>query len=986
MASWPDESLLHDCQTDLRRLVTFVSIGSHSALLSNRILLRHSPGARMRLLQISLFALLFPSIAAGQAPTIGGCPSFPANSIWNAAIDTLPLHANSATYIASISANTGLRYDVSMPVNFVSGTQPKVPIILDDPSESDPGPYPIPPNAQVEGGSDLHVLVVDKDNCILYETFLAVLQADGSWTVGSSAKWSLTSNDLRPAGWTSADAAGLPITPGLLRYDEMVSGQINHALRFTAPRTQRLFVWPARHFASSSTSASLPPMGQRFRLKASFDISGFSPNMQTILRALKKYGLILADNGLPWFLQGNTDSRWNGSELDTLRAVLGSNLEAVDVSGLMIAPDSGQAAQPGVVSVTVSPGSANLTASHSQQFTATVSGSSLGVTWSMNPVLGTLTPTGLYTAPASVSVAQNVTVTATLADGSKSGSATVTLQPGLLPALSSILISPLSVTGGNSVNVTVNLTAFAPASGAAISIAGSNPAFPNASVTVNAGLSFQTFALPTSVVTAVTPVILTATYGGASVNSLPLIINPNSGTAATNLALGKTATQSSTLAGYASAAAGAALDGNTGGIFFSGSVTHTNQDANAWWQVDLSTSATINSLVIWNRTDCCGKRLNDYWIFVSDIPFATSDTPSTLQTRAGTWGSHQTTGPSPFAVIAAGAGVHGRYVRVQLSTTGYLSLAEVEVIGSAPTGSNLALGKTASQSSTLPGFATTGPGAAVDGNTDGVFFNGSVTHTNLDVNAWWQVDLGTSASINSITIWNRTDCCSVRLNDYWVFVSDTPFDPADTPSMLASRAATWDSHQTLPPSPSFTISGAQGRYVRVQLNGAGYLSLAEVQVFGTSSASGLNLAAGKSASQSSTLPGFASAGAGSAVDGNTGGNFFSGSITHTNLESTPWWQVDLGASTTIASIVVWNRMDCCSARLNDYWVFVSDTPFSAADTPAMLQNRAGTFASHQSSAPLPSAAVPIGATGRYVRVQLAGTNYLSLAEVQVIAQ
>jgi hypothetical protein len=301
--------------------------------------------------------------------------------------------------------------------------------------------------------------------------------------------------------------------------------------------------------------------------------------------------------------------------------------------------------------------------------------------------------------------------------------------------------------------------------------------------------------------------------------------------------------------------------------------------------------------------------------------------------------------------------------------------------------SNLALGKPAEQSSTFPGYLTDGAAAAVDGNTDGNFFDGSVTATNLDPNPWWQVDLGSSAAVSSIVIWNRTDCCGSRLNDYWVFVSDVPFGPTDTPLTLQNRAGTFSSHQSAAPNPSATIAaGAQGRYVRVQLTGANYLSLAEVQVFGTSPAPPppTNLAQGKLAVQSSTFPGYATDGAAAAVDGNTDGNFFDGSVTATNTDPNAWWQVDLGASAAVRSIVIWNRTDCCGSRLNDYWVFISDTPFSPTDTPLALQNRAGTFSSHQTTTPNPSAVIAAGAQGRYVRVQLTGTNYLSLAEVQVL--
>jgi hypothetical protein len=213
--------------------------------------------------------------------------------------------------------------------------------------ESDPGPYPIPPDAAIEGGDqssgDRHVLVLDRDHCMLYETFDSWPQPNGSWEAGSGAVFDLYSNALRQSGWTSADAAGLPILPGLVRYDEVVSGEITHALRFTAPQTRKHFIWPARHYASNLTGTNYPPMGQRFRLKAAFDLSHFSPEVQVILQALKKYGMILADNGSAWFLSGVPDPRWNDDALvNELKMVKGSDFEAVDESSLMVHPDSGQ--------------------------------------------------------------------------------------------------------------------------------------------------------------------------------------------------------------------------------------------------------------------------------------------------------------------------------------------------------------------------------------------------------------------------------------------------------------------------------------------------------------------------------------------------------------------------------------------------------------------------------------------------------------------
>ena len=315
----------------------------------------------------SLFVLLIFSVSFAWAPasaqtgqTLQGCPVFPADSIWNTPIENLPVDPNSSAYISTIGATQGLHPDfgsgawnggpIGIPYTVVSGTQAKVNITFDYSDESDPGPYPIPPDAAIEGGSqstgDRHVLVLDRDNCILYEVFSAYPQPDGSWQAGSGAVFNLRSNSLRPRGWTSADAAGLPILPGLARYDEVASGEIRHALRFTAPQTRKEYLWPARHYASSLTASNYPPMGQRFRLKAAFDVSFFSPEVQVILRALKKYGMILADNGSSWYISGAPDPRWNNDKLvSELRQVTGSNFEAVDQSSLMVSADSGQALQ-----------------------------------------------------------------------------------------------------------------------------------------------------------------------------------------------------------------------------------------------------------------------------------------------------------------------------------------------------------------------------------------------------------------------------------------------------------------------------------------------------------------------------------------------------------------------------------------------------------------------------------------------------------------
>jgi hypothetical protein len=306
-----------------------------------------------------LFAALLPGAAAARE--IAGCPVFPADHVWNVRVDGLPVHPDSDDFVAAIGAGVGVHPDfgtvyqgapIGIPFVVVPGSQPRVPVEFYYPDESDPGPYPVPPDAPIEGGpessGDRHVLVVDRDACRLYELFDARPVAGGArWTAGSGAVWDLRGYGLRPDGWTSADAAGLPILPGLVRFDEVAAGTIRHALRFTAPDTRKSHVWPARHDASSLTQKRFPPMGQRFRLKAGFDLSGFSPEVRVVLRALQTYGMMLADNGSPWYLTGVPDPRWDDDTLVTeLRRVKGSDFEAVDASSLMIAPNSGRADVP----------------------------------------------------------------------------------------------------------------------------------------------------------------------------------------------------------------------------------------------------------------------------------------------------------------------------------------------------------------------------------------------------------------------------------------------------------------------------------------------------------------------------------------------------------------------------------------------------------------------------------------------------------------
>jgi hypothetical protein len=288
--------------------------------------------------------------ATGQAPTIGGCSIFPADNPWNTRVDDpqkFPVHANSATYIASMSPTTHLHADwgdwstsaYGIPWQTVPGSQPTVPMSFDSADESDPGPYPFPPNALVEGGAgsggDMHVLVLETGSCTLYETWSSTFVGPG-WSCGSGAKFDLGSNGLRPDGWTSGDAAGLPILPGLVRVSEVKAGAIEHALRFTVSRTQQAFIHPATHAAGSRDTA-LPPMGLRLRLKASFSLASFSGAAKVILTAMQQYGLLLADNGGNWFVSGDSDDAWTPlmSEVNAaFGQVHGGDFEAVDTGPL----------------------------------------------------------------------------------------------------------------------------------------------------------------------------------------------------------------------------------------------------------------------------------------------------------------------------------------------------------------------------------------------------------------------------------------------------------------------------------------------------------------------------------------------------------------------------------------------------------------------------------------------------------------------------
>ena len=282
-------------------------------------------------------------VGASPLPSAPHCPIFPANNPWNQRVDALPVAADSAQIIASIGSSTGLHPDfgsglyggqpIGIPFDVVSSTTPRYRLSFEYADESDKVRYPIPKNVHIEGGSDRHAILVDKSACRLYELF-ALHRTGSGWAAGSGATWSLRSNALRPAGWTSADAAGLPIFPGLARYDEVARGVIDHALRFTVQRTRRAYIYPARHYASSSTDPTLPPMGLRVRLKANVGISSFPRQARIVLQALKTYGMIVADNGSNWYISGAPNSGWSNDDLHTLGRITGADFEVVDTSSL----------------------------------------------------------------------------------------------------------------------------------------------------------------------------------------------------------------------------------------------------------------------------------------------------------------------------------------------------------------------------------------------------------------------------------------------------------------------------------------------------------------------------------------------------------------------------------------------------------------------------------------------------------------------------
>ena len=376
------------------------------------------------------------AMSAGQGASLNGFRPFPADSLWNTDISGAPVDANSDAIISFIGPSIGLHPDfgagqyqgsnIGIPYVVVAGSQALAGVNFTAyGDESDPGPMPIPANGPIEGDptpgtGDRHVLVLNNSNCFLYELFSAYPNTNGSWNAGSAAVWDLLSNEQRPWTWTSADAAGLPIFPGLARYDEVAAGQIQHALRFTLPQSRNAFTPPASHWAGNSTNSLAPPMGMRIRLKADFDVSSFSANLQVILNALKKYGMILADNGSAMYISGAPDDRWDNNDLHNLGQVTASSFEVVQMNPVYTASNVPQGAAPDIVSF-------------SADSTTVAAGSSVNLSWNVtgaayliiSPQLGAVRGSSAKVFPAQTTT---YTLYATNQYGRSTATATVNVQ------------------------------------------------------------------------------------------------------------------------------------------------------------------------------------------------------------------------------------------------------------------------------------------------------------------------------------------------------------------------------------------------------------------------------------------------------------------------------------------------------------------------------------------------------------------------------
>jgi hypothetical protein len=375
-------------------------------------------------------------MALGQGATLNGFQPFPADNLWNKDISAAPVDPNSTAIINFIGGTAGLHADfgagqyqgsnIGIPYVVVSGTQKLVDVNLAAyGDESDPGPMPIPSSGPIEGDpnpgtGDRHVVVLDNNNCFLYEMFGSYPNGDGTWTADSTVVWDLLANEQRPWAWTSADAAGLPIFPGLARYDEVAAGQIPHALRFTVPQSRAAFTPPASHWAANSSSSSAPPMGMRIRLKSSFDVSHFSATNQVLLNAMKKYGMIVADNGSAMYISGAPDNRWDNNDLHNLGQVTASNFEVVQMTPLYTPGNIPQGSAPSIASLTASPNVISAGASSTLTWSAT--GASYLI---VSPGAGAVRGASAIVHPTQTTT---YTVYATNQYGRSSASVTVTVQ------------------------------------------------------------------------------------------------------------------------------------------------------------------------------------------------------------------------------------------------------------------------------------------------------------------------------------------------------------------------------------------------------------------------------------------------------------------------------------------------------------------------------------------------------------------------------
>ncbi|HLK59480.1 MAG TPA: fibronectin type III domain-containing protein [Chthonomonadaceae bacterium] len=507
-------------------------------------------GKRLRNVLLALTTLVSLPALLGQAhaqvPDLGigaslnGKQVFPSDNPWNQDISQMPVDPNSATLIASIGLNTNLHPDfgtfwngnpIGIPYIVVPGTQALVPISFTYSGESDPGPYPIPANAPIEGGAnstgDRHVIVIDRDNWILYETWNSWPQPDGSWQAGSGAIFNLNSDALRPQGWTSADAAGLPIFPGLVRYDEVIGqGVINHALRFTVAHTRRAYTYPARHLASTLTDPSYPPMGMRVRLKANFDISGYPAGVQVILTALKKYGMFVADNGSNWFLSGAHDPNWDDNMLSSIKSVPGSAFEVVQMGDIItdtVAPPANLTAAAGNGGVTLNWSASAGALSYNVKSASTALGPFTTVT---NVAGTTATVNGLTNGTTYYFVVTAVNVT-----GQSLNSNVVNATPAgaAQTTLSNLSLSAPSAIGGNSLQGTVKLSSPAPTGGVVVALSSNNSALASvpATVTVAAGATTASFTVQSVPVDQTTTATINASYNGVNQSASFQVTTPS---------------------------------------------------------------------------------------------------------------------------------------------------------------------------------------------------------------------------------------------------------------------------------------------------------------------------------------------------------------------------------------------------------------------------------------------------------------------------